>query len=301
MKSILQSNLGETAALLTALCWTLNALAFESAGKKVGSMAVSYLRIFVAFALLCLASYFTRGLFIPTDASIHNWLWLMVSGVLGFVLGDMFLFEAFVQIGSRISLLIMSAAPPLTAIVGFLLMGERLSILNLAGMFITMIGISLVIMSKNPQEKKISFNRPIKGIIFASLGAIGQALGLIFSKFGMGTYNVLAATQIRLIAAFIAYTIIISLRSQWPEMRAAFKHKIALWNISLGAILGPFIGVSLSLVALKHTAAGIVSSISSISPVLIIPFSIILFKEKILPKEVLGAFVSIAGVVLLFL
>ncbi len=300
MTTVLQTHLGETAALLTALCWTLNAIVFEAAGKKVGSMAVSYLRIFVAFALLCLSAYFARGLFLPTDATVHSWIWLMLSGALGFVLGDMFLFEAFVLIGSRISLLIMSAAPPLTALVGFLLMGEQMSLLNLAGMFVTMLGIAIVIMSKNPQEKKIKFNRPVKGIIFASLGAFGQAMGLIFSKYGMGSYNVLAATQIRLVAAFIAYTIIISIRSQWPEIRAAFKHKLAIGNITLGAILGPFIGVSLSLLALKHTASGIVSSISSVSPVLIIPLSISIFKEKIFPKEILGAFVSIAGVILLF-
>lgn len=300
MTAFLESHLGELAALVTALCWTLNAIAYEAAGKKIGSLAVSYIRLFFAFFLLTASVWVWRGLPLPVDASGKAWFWLLISGLVGFVLGDMFLFEAFVSIGSRISLLIMSAAPPLAALAGFILMGERLSLLNILGMLITMVGISLVILGKNPRAKGVSFIRPLRGIMFASLGAVGQALGLVFSKLGVGSYNPMAATQIRMIAAILAYTLIISLRKKWPEIRSAFRVKTAMRNLVIGSFLGPFIGVTLSLVALQHTATGIVSSITSLSPVLIIPLSITVFKEKVLPKEILGALVSIAGVVLLF-
>ena len=297
----MQSHLGETAALITAFCWTFNGLLFEAAGKKVGSVSVNYLRLFIAFALLSITTYITRGIALPIDATPHNWFWLLMSGLVGFVLGDIFLFQAYVEIGSRISLLIMSATPPITAVLGFLIMGERISPLGLFGMFTTLGGISLVILSKNPLKNKVQLNRPRKSVIFACIGALGQALGLILSKLGMGSYNAWAATQIRLIAAFIAFTVIITLRAKWPEIRAAFNNKKAIRQIALGAIFGPFIGVSFSLLAVQHTETGIVSSITSISPVLIIPFSILMFKEKVLLKEIIGAFISIVGVILLFL
>jgi len=162
------------------------------------------------------------------------------------------------------------------------------------GIFVVMAGIALVILSRHPQEKKVKLNRPLRGVVYAVLGALGQALGLVFSKLGMGTYNALAATQIRLIAAFLAFTLIITLGKKWPQMAAALRDRKALSFIAVGAFLGPFLGVTASLVALQHTAAGIVSSITSISPVLITPFSIAIFKEKVLPKEVLGALISIA-------
>lgn len=301
VKGVMQSHIGEIAALISAICFTLNAIFFESAAKSVGSMAVNYIRLFLGFIFLSVFSFFSRGLAFPVDATGHAWFWLFISGLLGLILGDMFLFQAFVEIGSRISLLIMSAAPPLTALMGFLIMGEKISLLGLLGIIITMTGISLVILSKNPGEKKVKFNRPIKGLIFASLGAIGQASGLVFSKLGIGSYNAFAATQIRLIAAFIGLTIIITARRQWSEIRESFKHQRALGEIALGSVLGPFIGVALSLLAVQHTATGIVSSISSISPVIIIPFSIMVFKEKVLPREVLGAVISILGIVILFL
>jgi len=294
-------HIGEIAALVTAICWALNGIAFESAGKKVGSLSVSYIRLPISFFLLSVYSFLSRGLAFPVDATSHNWFWLFISGFIGFILGDMFLFQAYVEIGSRISLLIMSAAPPLTALFGFLIMGEKISLLGLLGIFTTMAGICIVILSRDPAEKKVEFNRPVRGIVYACLGALGQAFGLIFSKLGLGSYDAFAGTQIRVIAAFIGYTIIITVRKKWPEIRSAFSNMKAIGEIALGSVFGPFIGVGFSLLAVQYTATGIVSSISSLSPVIIIPASIAIFKEKVLPKEILGAFISVAGVILLFL
>lgn len=297
----MQSHIGEIAALITAVCWALNGIAFESAGKKIGSFSLSYIRLFIGFLFLCISAFFTRGIALPLDAKLNNWIWLSISGIIGFVLGDIFLFQAYVEIGSRISLLIMSAAPPLAALIGFIFLNERISFLGLLGMFITMTGISLVILSKNTTENKVEFNRPIKGIIYASIGALGQALGLIFSKIGVGDYNPMAATQIRIIAAALLMTVIITKNKRWPEIIEAMKNKSAMPALIAGSIFGPFIGVTFSLLAVKYAAVGIVSSITSISPIVIIPASIIIFKEKVTPREVLGAVISIVGVILLFL
>ena len=297
----MQSHIGEIAALITAICWALNGIAFESAGKKIGSLSLSYIRLYIAFILLCITAYFMRGIALPLDADLNNWIWLSISGVIGFVLGDIFLFQAYIEIGSRISLLIMSAAPPLTALISFFILGERISALGLLGIFITMIGIGLVILSKNQGGSKVEFNRPVKGLIYASIGALGQALGLIFSKKGMGTYDPLAATQIRIIAAGTVLTLLITKIKKWPEILESMKNKSAMPALVAGSIFGPFVGVAFSLLAVKYTATGIVSSISSISPILVIPASIYIFKEKVTPKEILGAVVSIAGVILLFL
>lgn len=297
----MQSHIGEIAALITAICWALNGIAFESAGKKIGSLSLSYIRLYIAFILLCITAYFMRGIALPLDADLNNWIWLSLSGIIGFVLGDIFLFQAYIEIGSRISLLIMSAAPPLTALISFFILGERISALGLLGIFITMIGIGLVILSKNQGGSKVEFNRPVKGLIYASIGALGQALGLIFSKKGMGTYDPLAATQIRIIAAALVLTLLITKNKKWPEILESMKNKSAMPALVAGSVFGPFVGVAFSLLAVKYTATGIVSSISSISPILVIPASIYIFKEKVTPKEILGAVVSIAGVILLFL
>ncbi len=298
---MLQAHWGELASLVTALCWTVTAVAFESAGKKVGSLSVNYIRLMIGFVLLGLYTFFTRGMALPIDASGTAWFWLFISGMIGFVIGDLFLFQAFVEIGSRISLLVMSTVPPITAITGFLVMGERIKPLGLIGMFITIGGITLVILSKDSEGKKVKFSHSIKGLTYALIGAFGQAFGLVFGKLGMGEYNPFAATQIRVIAAIIGFTIVIAASKKWSDILNALKNKSGIRDISIGAFFGPFLGVSFSLVAVQYTATGIVSTITSISPILIIPASIAIFKEKVLPKEMLGALISVVGVILLFI
>jgi drug/metabolite transporter (DMT)-like permease len=296
-----QSHIGVFAALSAALCWTVTAVAFESAGKKVGSISVNLIRLVFAFILLSIFNLFTRGMILPIDASGSTWIWLSISGIIGFVIGDLFLFQAYVEIGSRISMLLMSTVPPITAITGFLIMGERITSLGIIGMITTIIGIALVILTKGSTDKKVKFSHPIKGLIYAFIGALGQAFGLVFSKFGMGSYNPFAATQIRIIAAIIGFSIVISVTRNWGKLYIAFKDTKAMKHISVGSFFGPFIGVSLSLLAVQHAPTGIVSTITSITPILLIPVSIIMFKEKIYSKEILGALISLIGISLLFL
>lgn len=298
---MLQSHFGELAALATAVCWTITAVAFESASKKVGTLSVNLIRLILAFVLLAVFNLVTRGVAFPTDATGRMWVWLSISGLIGFVIGDLFLFQAFIEVGSRVAMLIMSTVPPITALTGFILMGEKITIKDLIGMMITIGGIALVILAKDEKSSGIKLAHPVKGLVFAFIGALGQAFGLVFSKAGMGNYNPFAATQIRIIAALIGFSLVITLSKNWGNFLSAVKNKEAMKRITIGAFFGPFIGVSLSLLAVQHAATGIVSTITSITPILIIIPAILLFKEKISLKEVMGALISLLGVSLLFI
>ncbi len=165
----------------------------------------------------------------------------------------------------------------------------------------TLSGIAVVILSRGEEEKKIKVTYSMKGLTYAFLGSLGQAVGLIFSKLGMGSYNAFAATQIRIIAGFIGFTFLIFYSKKWLDIKEAFKDKNALLGITIGSIFGPFVGVGLSLLSLQYTSAGISSTITSITPVTIIPLSILVFKEKIKVKEILGALITVIGVGILFL
>lgn len=298
---MLSSRIGEIAALGTAICWTVMGLFFESAGKKVGSLAVNFIRLVFGFLFISTFTYFTRGFLFPVDATLHNWTWLSISGMIGFFLGDLFLFQAYIEIGTRITLLVMATSPPITALLGFIFLKEDVTRLGVLGMFITVVGIAIVVLSKDKRERGFKFNHSIKGLTFAFLGAIGQSVGTIFSKVGMGTYSPFAATQIRIIAGFVSFVVLFLYLNRWNDLKEAMKDKRALTLIALGSIFGPFLGVSLQLISLQYTTAGISATIIAIMPVLVIPFSIVIYREKIMPREILGAFISVMGVAILFL
>ncbi|MFV0590154.1 MAG: DMT family transporter [Draconibacterium sp.] len=303
----MQNHFGEIAGVLTAVFWTITALAFESAGKKVGSLAVNLIRLVIAFFLIGAYSWVVRGFFFPTDASLYSWKWLAISGLVGFVIGDLMLFESYLFIGARVAMLLMALAPPFAALIGWLLLGEVLSPKNWLGMAITMSGIVIVILKREKREENGSIKRrlssgySIPGLLLATGGALGQAAGLVLSKKGMGDYDAFSATQIRVLTGIVGFSILFVFMKRWPKVWAALQNKSAMKRISLGAFFGPFLGVSFSLLAVQHTQTGIAATLMAIVPVLIIAPSILLFKEKVNWKEILGAMITVSGVALFFL
>ncbi len=299
--SYILSHIGEFAALAVAIFWTITALAFESASRRVGSLVVNIMRLSLAIVFIGFTTLFTRGSFLPVDASWHNWFWLALSGIVGLVLGDYFLFRSYSMIGSRFAMLIMTLAPPLAAIFGFFILGESLNILQLAGMIIVILGISLAIFNKPESGAKLSIKFSMTGLLFAFIGALGQGLGIVLSKYGMGDYDPFAATQIRVIAGAVGFIIIISTLRKWGNVVAAIKSPPAMKVMLIGAFFGPFLGISFSLLSVKHTQTGIASTIMAIVPVLILAPSAWIYKEKITTVEVLGAVISVAGVAMFFI
>ena len=299
--SFVGNHLGEFAALLTAIFWTVTSLAFETAGHKIGSVAVNILRLIIGLAFLSVFTFVRRGMIFPADASYENWLWLTLSGLVGFVFGDLFLFKSYTMIGSRFSMLIMTLVPPITALFSFIILGERLSLLHYLGMTLTFSGIAMAIFSRNGKGEKLSLKLSPKGVLFAFGGAVGQALGLVLSKFGLNDYDPFAATQIRIIAGIFGYVLLVTVMVRWKSVIKATGNKEGMIYTSLGALFGPFLGVSFSLVAVKYTEAGIASTIMALVPVFIILPAVVLFKQKVTIPEIFGAIISVGGVALFFL
>ncbi|HKK41331.1 MAG TPA: DMT family transporter [Bacteroidales bacterium] len=292
---------GEFAALLTAVFWTATSLSFESASLKIGSLSVNIIRLIIGLVFLSLFTIVHRGMLLPADANRENWIWLSLSGFVGFVFGDLFLFKSYTIIGSRFAMLIMTLVPPITAFFSFFIIGERLTLFHYLGMTLTFCGIAMAIFSRNGKGEKLSLKLKPTGILLAFGGAVGQALGLVLSKLGMKDYDPFAATQIRVIAGIAGYTLLITLLSRWGNVKKALKNRHGLVLTGVGSFFGPFLGVSFSLIAIRYTEAGIASTIMALVPVFIILPSVILYKQKVTVAEIIGAMVSVGGVALFFL
>jgi len=304
----MEHHIGQLAALATAFCWTITGITYQIAGKKIGSVNVNMIRMVIAIVLLSTYGYIAYGSFLPVNAAPHNLLWLSLSGLVGFVFGDLCLFQAYVVVGARVGMLVMTLSSPIAAIFGWLIMGETMSAMSLLGMALTLGGIALVILerptdsSENGRENgKLRLSYPLKGILLALGGAFGQGFGLVLSKYGIGNYNAIQGTQIRAIAALVGFAVVFFFIRQWPKFFQSLRSPKVISVVAIGSVFGPFLGVSLSLFAIQHTTTGVASTIMSIMPILIIPVSILLFKEKVTLKEVIGALIAIGGVGLFFL
>jgi drug/metabolite transporter (DMT)-like permease len=290
---------GEFAALATAFLWTVTALSFEQAAKRIGSLAVNILRLSLALVFFSCLSIIRSGHLFPADIDLHGWIWLSVSGIIGFVLGDYCLFSAYALIGSRIANLLMALAPPLATLFGWMIVGEKFSLRGLLGMTITLIGIIIVVLRR--PGNKFNFHYSTKGLLFGLGAAAGQAIGLVFSKFGMRNADPFTSSQIRVISGTIGFVLLFTILNKWSLLKPAFNRPSTLGFISTGSFFGPFLGVSFSLMAIKYTTTGIASTIMALVPVLLIPPAIILLKEKVTWREIIGSVIAVCGVALFFI
>jgi drug/metabolite transporter (DMT)-like permease len=292
------AHLGQLAALGAAASWAISALLNAAAGRRIGSFALNVIRLVMASVILAATAWVLRGLPLPTDAGAHAWLWLGVSGLVGFTFGDLCQFRAFVLIGPRLTTLIMGLAPPLTALIGWLLLGEVLGLRQLGAMALILAGIAWAILGRGADGATPTPHAA--GIALAACGALGQGGGLVLSKIGMGAYDPLAATQIRILAGLAGFVVMTTVLGWWPRLRIAAAHPSGLGYTALGSIFGPSLGVSLSLVAVRHTLAGVAASLMATTPLLIIPLVILLRREKVGLSGIGGAVLVVGGVALLF-
>ncbi len=315
---------GQLAALGTASCWVASSIAFDSATRRIGALTVNILRLAIAAVLLIALCSVIRGLPFPSDASPKAWGILGVSGLLGFTFGDFCLFRSYLYLGARLSSVMMALAPPLTALLGWLVLGETLSGRALLGMGLTVAGVSWAILEghrpAHPPGEAPAGGRPqaptdprpadgfhprhprhpLIGVALGACGALGQASGLVFSKLGMGSYDPFAATQIRVLAGAAGYVVILSAVGWWPRVARSFADRPAMTSTAVGSFFGPFLGVSLSLIAVQRTLTGIAASLMALTPILIIPPVVLLRGERVGLGGIFGAVLAVAGVVLLF-
>jgi drug/metabolite transporter (DMT)-like permease len=292
---------GELAALLTAFCWTVSSLCFSSAGRIVGSLSVNFIRLVVAFLSLCLIGLVARGLPLPTDASGDAWFWLGLSGFVGFFLGDLCLFKALVLLGARLTALVQAIVPLMTAAMAVAALDERLRPLNLLGMAVTLAGVIWVVIEQPESAEGAPVKHYGRGLVLGFFAALGQAVGVILSKKGLGSYDAFAATHIRVIAGLSGFLVLLAVLRWYPRVVRVLILPKPMTLIVSGSIAGPVVGVALLLWSIRLVPTGIASTITSTIPVIIIPFVIVLYKEKVSARAVLGAVVAVVGVGLLFL
>jgi len=296
---------GEIAALLTSVCWAFNSVVFTLAGKRVGSVTINYVRLWIAFPALLLIHGLLFGTPFPFDIEPTRFFYLAVSGLIGLIAGDAMLFESFLLIGPRLALLVALLGPVFSALLAGVFLGESMTALEIASILITIGGIGWVVAEeKMPGQESVS-RTPGKyrlGILLAVGGAAGQAGGLFFSRLGMeGGYSAVSATLVRIAVAALTLVVYCLVRGKLRFHLARMKDRTAFLEITSGALTGPVLGVILSLVAIAHTHLGVASTLMSLTPVLLLPVSHFLFKEKITLRAIFGTTIALSGVVLLFL
>jgi drug/metabolite transporter (DMT)-like permease len=293
---------GELAALGTAVMWSLTAVFFSYSGRRVGSQVVNRSRLIFAFIFLTIAHLIIEGTLFPRGTEPFRWFWFALSSILGLVLGDTFLFRAYVMIGPRLSMLLMSTVPIYSVLFGWLLFGEQVTTLEMTGILLAVGGIGWVVTEKRTGQTVVENKQYRLGILFGLAGALGQVANLVTARYGLvGGYSTVSATLIRILVAIIILWGIAGLTRQVRYTFEQWRDRTALRTIVAGSFVGPFLGIWLSLIAVQNARLGIASTLMALPPVLLIPIEYLIYGQRVSRRGILGTVVAISGVALLFI
>jgi len=194
--------------------------------------------------------------------------------------------------------------PVFAALLAFAFLGQTMTPARTGAMIVTLGGIALVVSERGqagPGASKAGHS--VLGLLLALGGALGQAVGFLFSKFGMaGGLSPVSANLVRVAAGVLALGAWQAVRGELLPNVRKLRDTQAATLIGLGALFGPVIGVVLSLYAINHARyMGVASTIMSLSPVILLPYSVFIEHERVGVRAVAGTVVAIAGAAALFL
>ena len=301
--------IGELISIGVAFSWTGTALLSEFGSKRLGNLTLNVLRMGLALLFSMVLFWIVVGTPLPLVSSFEACGWMLLSGIVGYVIGDFCLFQCYIIIGSRYGQLFMTLAPLSAALMAWITLGQQMSLMSLVAMFITLFGIGISILGRG-EHHKVSLKLPLNGVLFAVAAALCQGIGLVLSKIGMNHYDTstlpdwlipFSANFLRCVAGFIGFSLLLYFRSGFKPLREALHDRKGMTVATATTIFGPFVGVGFSLMAVQYTSAGIASTLMALTPIIIILPSYWLFHQKITWRSVLGALISVVGVSLFFL
>ena len=297
---------GELAAVGTSIAYSVGSSLFTIAGRSVGTGLLNRVRLALALVLTMLLHLVLTGSLFPVNIPADKIAWMAGSGLVGFVLGDALLFQGFVLVGPRLSMLVFSLAPVLSAVMAWVFLHEGLSLIEITGIAVTMLGIAIVVSKppETPQGETLQKDRRqyVSGLLFALGGAVGQAGGSLLAKIGLaGGMPAISGNAIRLAAAVILVRLVAIFQGQLvSSYRTMRQHRRIQLYVLIASIAGPVVGVWLALTSFQLAPLGVVTTLQSLAPIFLIPIGFFVFKERITRRSVLGTLIAIAGSVLLF-
>lgn len=299
---------GVMLSLATAVFWAISPMFWAAAGRRAGSFPVLLMRSLLAVSMLLamLPFYLLVSGSIPAAPSAKQILWLWVSGFTGMAVGDLFIYEAFVLLGPRRTTQAIVLAPVSSVLLAWVWLGEALTLRTMAGTTLVLAATSYAVVGgRRPADEESREPGRVSpaGVFFAAAGAVCVGIGAVAGRraFAAGPLDGFVATVVRVAsaAAFLWLTP--------PAIRGAgrtlglMRDPYLRSRILLGTINGPVVGMICYVYALKYVGAGLVSTVSSTSPLFILPIIAWRYRVRIGPDVIFAAVVACAGVALISL
>lgn len=306
---------GELAALCASAVWATASLMFARLGEDISALVLNTLKCVIALLLMLATLYVLDGIVWPTTLSTSETIALAVSGLVGLTIGDTAYFNALNRLGPRRTLLLSALTPPMTALLAIPVLSEPLTWQLGVGMVLTMGGVVWVIMERHPGVRPESVRQKVDeeqlegrlsriekiGIAFGITAALCQATGNVLTKLGGSEISALEISVVRLVFGIMGLAIVLGAMGRLLQTAEPMKSARTFGILFVATFLGTFLGIWLMNAGLRYTHTGIASTLSSTSPIFILPLAYFIEGEDLTTRSILGACIAVVGVAVLFI
>ena len=291
----------ELAALAAAFCWALGGYLAAGPSQHLGAFSFTRLRMTQVLLMLSIIVIIQN-----TWASVFNHFWIIcLSGFIGIFLGDTALFATMRRIGPRRTAVMFAANGPFGALLGYLFLGEVLELNQMIGCSIVVAGVIIAILygrnQANVHELEKTYGPLWTAVLMGLAAAFCQAVGAIMVKPALQAgADPVAVSALRVAVSVILLMLLLLLpisifRKQNPLNSAIF------WRTALSGFLAMAVGMTLVLFALSGGKVGVVTVLSSTSPILVLPILWVTTRQPPTIGAWLAAILVVTGSVLLFI
>ena len=283
--------IGFIAALASAASWAFGTVIFDRIGKVIPSAGLTFLKGLFSILLMGGMVLFMGGL---AHCGFREFSILALSGIIGIAVGDTLFFRSLQDLGAKVQVLYFMLGQVITMSFSFLLLGDVLSVRQYIGALVLLVGI--VIVTWRRQEDHPNKRR---GIIGGFLSILCFSVSSIMVKVAIGDVDVVSATFYRMIFGTLAVMFMGFASKRLPSWVTPLKCVRLLGLFLLNVAVITFGGFLLSMLAIKNISVSMASVLSTTEPVFVLLFAWLINKEKASRTELLGALVTITGLLII--
>ena len=285
--------IGFISALASAASWAFCTVMFDRLVKVIPYAGITFLKGTMSIILMTVLTLFLGGF---TDVTTRELLYLAFSGIIGIAIGDTLFFRSLQDLGAKVQVLYFMLGQVITMFLSFLLLGDVLSISEYLGAMILLVGI--VIVTWGRQEDHPNKRR---GIIGGFLSILCFSVSSIMVKMAIGEIDVVTATFYRMVFGTVAVLFVGVTSNNIKNWVRPLRDAKVLGLFSLNVVVLTFGGFLLSMLAIKSISISLASVLSTTEPVFVLVFAWFINKERATRNEIVGAIVTIIGLLLIIL
>ena len=292
--------MGELAALGAAALWAIASTIFARAGRHLTVDALNLVKTAVGLVFMQVTLLLVSSRAWPEHLPLTSLAWLSISGVIGLTIGDSAYFQSLLRLGPRRSLLLWALIPSITALGAVPALGETLTWPMAGGILLTGAGVTWVLRERTaggPERQASPVDRV--GILYGLLAVLCQVGGSLTAKYGGRGLDALDLSVVRLTAGTLTLGLLVAVRGQFGALGGLVQNPGLFAQVVLATFVGTYLGIWLSMFALQATLAGIAATLTSTSPLFVLPIAHFVLKEPVSARAVVGALIAVAGVAVL--